>query len=59
MRIYDDTQCQKEYEAEVHFVSLSFYVILLFELFFLVLSIGRSHVYVLLSCYLIDQGNKS
>jgi hypothetical protein len=41
------------------FISWSFYVILLFELFFLVLSIGGSRVYVLLSCYLIDQGNKS
>jgi glycopeptide antibiotics resistance protein len=41
------------------FISFSFYVILLFELFFLVLSIGRSRVYVLFSCYVIGQGNKS
>jgi hypothetical protein len=41
------------------FISFHLYVILLFELFFLVLSIGRNHIYVMLSFYLIDQGNKS
>jgi hypothetical protein len=27
VKIYDGTQCQKEYEAEVHFSRYSFYVI--------------------------------